>query len=288
MPSDRDLERELRELGSHVEYPPTPDLARAVRRRLDQEGTERQARSRKIWPFLPPFRWAVAAAALALIVAAPVLSPTMRDAVTGWFEAGEAASGGQAAGGAPSVESKGDVAESKGDLADSPSDTQGGFMPSSGGGGRYLGEGLEFGERVTLREARSGTDEPVLLPRAAGLGEPDEVYAREPREDGVTLVFRARPGLPPLGNTEAGLVLAERVGGIEAAYFPEEARPASGIERVEVDGKRGYWAPAGRDVPSRIELLGGSVLLWEQGDRALRLEADLPEEEAIRIAESVR
>jgi hypothetical protein len=286
MPSDRELERELRELGSHMDYPPTPDLARAVRSRLDQEGP---GRPRTIWPSLPPFRWAVAAAALALIVAAPVLSPTMRDAVTGWFEAGEAASGGQAAGGAPSVESKGEgVAESKGNLADSPADAKGGFMPSSGGGGRYLGEGLEFGERVTLREARSGTDEPVLLPRAAGLGEPDEVYAGEPREDGVTLVYHARPGLPSLGDTEVGLVLTERVGDVEAAYFPEEALPQAGFERVEVGGKRGYWAPAGRDLSSRTTLLGGSVLLWEQEGRALRLEADLSEGAAIRIAESVR
>ncbi|MCA1687261.1 MAG: hypothetical protein LC714_01370 [Actinobacteria bacterium] len=281
MSSDRELERELRALESHVEYPPTPDLARVVRRRLDQEETGRPARSRTIWSSIPQFRWAVAAAALALVVAAPVLSPTMRDTITGTFEAGEAANGGQAAGGAPPIESKGDVAESG-------STVQGESMPSSGGEGRYLGEGLGFGERVTLREARSGTDAPVLLPRAAGLGEPDQVYAGEPREEGVTLVYRARPGLPPLGNTEVGLVLTERVGGVEMAYFAEEARPESGFERVEVDGKRGYWAPAGRDASSRTGLLGGNILLWEQGDRAFRLEADLYEEGAIRIAESVR
>ena len=281
---ERELERELRELGSHVQYPPTPDLARAVRSRLDQEGPERPARSGTIWPSLPQFRWAMAAAALALIVAVPVLSPAMRDTVTGKFEVGEAARSEQAAGGAdgsPPVESKGDVAESA-------SEAQGEAIPSSGRGGRYLGEGLGFGGRVTLGEARAGTHAPVLLPQAAGLGRPDEVYAGEPREDGVVFVYRARPGLPPLGDTEVGLVLTERVGDVEAAYFPEEARPQAGFERVGVGGKRGYWAPAGRDLSSRTGLLGGSVLLWEQGDRALRLEADLPEEEAIRIAESVR
>jgi hypothetical protein len=277
MSPDRELEKELRDLGPHVEYPPTPDLARAVRRRLDQEGPWRHARSRMIWPSLPLSRWVVGVVALALIVAAPVLSPTMRDTFTGRFEAGQTAGG---ADGSPSIESKEDV-------AGAPSAARSETMPSSGRGGRYLGEGLGFGERITLMEARSATGAPVLLPRVAGLGEPDEVYAGEPREDGVVLVYRARPGLPPLGNTGVGLVLTERVGGVETAYFPEEARPEAEFERVEVDSKRGYWAPAGR-YASRSELLGGSVLLWEREGRALRLEADLSEGAAIRIAESVR
>ncbi len=273
MSPDRELERELRELGSHVEYPPTPELARAVRRRLDREGTARPARSRKIWPSLPSPRWAAAAAALVLVSAVPLLSPTMRETVNGWFDAGEAARSGQSAGdAAPSLESKEDA-------AGAPSAGR----SESGQGGRYLGEDLGLGERVTLGEARSRTGAPVLLPRAAGPGEP-EVYAGDPREDGVTLVYRARPGLPPLGDTGVGLILTERIGGVETEYLPEERR----FERVEVGGEPGYWAPAGRDPSSRSGLLGGSVLLWEQGDRALRLEADLPEEEAIRVAESVR
>jgi hypothetical protein len=287
MSPDRELEKELRDLGPNVEYPPTPDLARAVRRRLDQEGTGRRARSRMVWPPLPLSRWAVGAVALAvalaLIVAAPVLSPTMRDTLTGRFEAGQTASSGQAAGGADSSPST----RSKEEAAEAPSVARSEAVPGSGRGGRYLGEGLGFGERITLREARSGTGAPVLLPRAAGLREPGEVYAEEPREGGVVLVYRARPGLPPLSNTGVGLVLTERVGGVETAYFPEEERPEAEFERVEVDGKRGYWAPA-RRYASRSGLLGGSVLLWEQEGRALRLESDLSEGAAIRVAESVR
>ena len=278
MPPDRDLERELRELGSHVEYPPTPNLARAVRRRLEGEGTGRPARSRTIWSSLPPSRWAVAAAILVLAVVAPLLSPAMRDTVNGWFEAGGAARSSQSAGGSPAIESKEDAAAA-------PSAARSEPVPGSGQGGRYLGEGLGFGERVTLGEARSRTDAPVLLPRAAGPGGP-EVYAGDPREDGVTLVYRARPGLPPLGKTEVGLILTERVGGVETAYFPDATRAEAGFERVEVGDEPGYWAPAGRDASFRS--LGGSVLLWEQGELALRLEVDLPEEEAIRVAESVR
>jgi Domain of unknown function (DUF4367) len=273
---DRELERELRELGSHIEYPPTPDLARAVRRSLDEDGTARPTRSRRFWSSLPSLRWAVAATAFLLIVAVPTLSPAMRATVTGWFEAGQTAGSGQAAGGSREVP----AAESGGDAALAP----------SAGGPRPSGEG--FGERISLREARSGVVAgELLLPET--LGKPDEVYAgKPPDEEGVTLVYGARSGLPPLGNTGIGLVLTEVPGGVESAYFPEGERPEAGLQRVQVGGKPGYWVPAGRGVPSPIgrseARLHGSILLWEQEGVALRLEAEIPKQEAIRIAESVR
>jgi hypothetical protein len=273
---DRELERELRELGSHIEFPPTPDLARAVRRSLDEDGTARPTRSRRFWSSLPSLRWAVAATAFLLIVAVPTLSPAMRATVTGWFEAGQTAGSGQAAGGSREVP----AAESGGDAALAP----------SAGGPRPSGEG--FGERISLREARTGVVAgELLLPET--LGKPDEVYAgKPPDEEGVTLVYGARSGLPPLGNTGIGLVLTEVPGGVESAYFPEGERPEAGLQRVQVGGKPGYWVPAGRGVPSPIgrseARLHGSILLWEQEGVALRLEAEIPKQEALRIAESVR
>jgi hypothetical protein len=273
---ERELERELRELGSHIEYPPTPDLARAVRRSLDEEGTARPTRSRRFWSSLPSLRWAVAATAFLLIVAVPTLSPAMRATVTGWFEAGQTVGSGQAAGGPREVP----AAESGGDAALAP----------SAGEPRPSGEG--FGERISLREARTGVVAgELLLPET--LGKPDEVYAgKPPDEEGVTLVYDARSGLPPLGDTGIGLVLTELPGGVESAYFPEGERPGAGLQSVQVGGKPGYWVSSGRGVPSPIgrseERLHGSVLLWEQESVALRLEAEIPKQEALRIAESVR
>ncbi len=99
MPPDRDLDRELRDLG--VEYPPTPDLAASVRGRLEAEagGSGSPVRSR-------PQLWWIAAAALALLVAVPVFSLAMREMGGGAFSAGGGAavesggSGGREAGGA--------------------------------------------------------------------------------------------------------------------------------------------------------------------------------------------
>jgi hypothetical protein len=96
---ERELERELRELGPRIEYPPTPDLLRAVRSRFD-EGTERTPRRGRFWPALPALRRAAVAAAVVLIVAAPALSPAVRATVVDLFGTGQAAStvqGGEAA-----------------------------------------------------------------------------------------------------------------------------------------------------------------------------------------------
>lgn len=261
MRRDRELERELGELGSRIEYPPTPDLARAARRRLEEE--ERTPRRGGFGLPTLSARWA-AAAALLLFLAVPLLSPATRETFSGPFVAGPAADGGKPRG----------VAVESGDGAPRPSSP-----------GRA--------ESITLREARAraGDGAPVLLPRAKELGEPDEVYALgRPSRGGVALVYRSRPGLPPLGGTEIGLVLTELPGDLESTYL-EEAVSMRGFEEVRVGGGGGYWIPDGRRLARpdhRTWRPRAGVLLWEREGRALRLEADLPKGEAIRIAESTR
>lgn len=94
---ERDLDRELRELANRMQYPPTPDLSRAMRERLE-ENPAPAARRGGFWSHLPSSRWAVAAA-LALVFLIPAFSPTMRDTVTDIFAAQGAGSGVQGAGG---------------------------------------------------------------------------------------------------------------------------------------------------------------------------------------------
>ena len=101
MQPDRDLDRELRDLGPRVEYPPVPDLARSVRGRLEAEDgiAGSPARSR-------PQLWWIAAAALVLLVAVPVLSLAFRGMGGGAFSGGA----GGAAGGGGAMESGGQEA----------------------------------------------------------------------------------------------------------------------------------------------------------------------------------
>ena len=95
-PPEMGLERDLRDLGSRIEYPPTPDLARAVRHRLDaQEGAHTPARGPWRFPLSP--RWAVPAAALVLILFV-ALSPAVRGSLSDLFSSGQAASSGAGGG----------------------------------------------------------------------------------------------------------------------------------------------------------------------------------------------
>lgn len=288
---DRRLEDELRDLGSRIEYPTTPDLARAARLRLEEDEAQPPPRRWSWTPFLSP-RWAVAAV-LVLVAIAPILSPGIRDSVGNLFVTGQDA--GSAAGGdAAQSEERAADKEAPSSLAES-SKTESGGMRAAGGSavpesgsslGRLHAERLGLEVEVSLREARESG--PVLVPRATKLGEPDGVYVTgSSRDGGVVLVYRAGPGLPPLGDTNVGLILTELPGDLASAYLSHETGP--GPREVSVGGARGYWAASGQSASvKRTGDLRAGALLWEQDGRALRLESGLPQREAIQLAASVR
>lgn len=98
MPPNKDpnIENELRDLGSHIEYPPIPDLASSIRGRLGAETSGGGGRDRR----LPAWTGWVVAAALLLLVAVPALSLAVRGLGAGaGGMAGGAAEGGGAGGG---------------------------------------------------------------------------------------------------------------------------------------------------------------------------------------------
>jgi hypothetical protein len=257
---DRELERELRELGALIDYPPTPDVAHTARRVLDEEN-DRPRRFRMAFPTL---RWAAVAAAFVLVVAVPTLSPGLRATIGDWFVAEEIQSAGRPAVDAGSAERQSEAG-----------------APAAGDSKSGESLALQFsGERISLREARARMDGALLRPRMPKLGKPDEVYAAGTSgKNGVVLVHR--DGLPPLGDTGINLVLTETPGNVESAYLRGKTTVRSELEKVSMDGGPGYWGSAGHRRP-------GHVLLWEKRGVALRLEVNLPKEQAIRIAESVR
>jgi hypothetical protein len=270
---DRELESELRELGVLISYPPTPDVAHATRNLLDEEVN---AQPRRFRMSLPALRWAAVAAAFALLVAVPTLSPGLRATVSGLFveEDSRVAGGSAPDAGSSEKQSEANVPDSGvsngSKVVRSPAPTPG-----------------SKGVRITLQEARARSGGTLLLPRTPELGRPDDLYALETtRKVGVMLIYRE--GLPALDDTGVGLILTETRGDVGTAYLAGKSPVEFRLDRVNVDGRPGYWGPAGR-LPSRKDRrLPGNVLLWEQSGVALRLEADLPKERAIRIADSVR
>lgn len=307
MPPDREpnLENELRDLGPRIEYPTTPDLASSVKDRLEAEDHT---------PVSPsgPSLWWLAAAALVLLTALPVLSLVVGGGMGGAGSmaggaggggsenSGEQAAGGSEAGNGPTALSAGGA--QAGSAAGAASVTSGEAataFPAAGAeagssagpsGRRVFGEGLGLGERITPREARARSDAPVLLPRSPVLGRPDEVYDRTGSPGFVYLYRDAYPRLPGLDDTRIGLLLTQTPGDAKTAYLPDGAVEGSDLDAVSVNGAEGYWVPASGDAPEIARSAGllAGVLLWEREGQALRLEADVPKAEAVRIAESVR
>lgn len=270
-PSDAELERALADLGKRVAYPPTPDLSRVVRSRL--EATPRRPGSAlldRLWP-IPSRLWrplVVAALALLLLGGSLLtLSPAARTAV-----AERLGLRGIAIVHQPTV-----------------------LTPTTG----PVAASLHLGERVSLDEARRRVAYPVVAPTLPELGTPDEIYVDESVGGGqVALVYRARPGLPAAAETGVGLLVTQFRGDLDPGIFGKGLGPDTRLEQVTVNGGRGFWIEGkphlfyyrdanGDDRSERVRL-AGNVLLWEQGDLTLRLEGAPSKDEAMRIAASIR
>lgn len=291
---DDGLEKELGEIGARIEYPPTPDVSRTVRRRIDTE----RSRPHNPLRMLARPKWVAAAATILLSLTA--LSPTMRSTISDYASSG--ASSGASGAGASSAPSSDYAPEATGQpVQEPPSGEAAGGAAAAGaaasgssaaGPATPPGAALGLGERLSPSEARTRVGE-LLLPYTLELPvESGVIYAGGPsRGDGIVLVFGPEPGLPPLGDTDIGLLLVETSGNLNDAYTLAERTSGAHLEEVVVGGERGYWLPDGRSLRSRpggAWSLPGGALLWERGDVALLLRAKVPREEAIRIAESVR
>lgn len=273
-----DLERALSQAAPFVAYPDAGDLSGLVARRIREVPVPAARR----WavpnlrdllrpvarPILQP-AWLKAAVAVAVVVVmftgTLVFSPAARRAVAGWL-------------GLRGV---------KIEIVPSPSIT----LPPS------LGTGLDLGQRGTLAEIQPQVPFQILFP--AGLGPPDEMYLRtDLAVYEVTLVYRARPGLPAAAATGEGLLLSEFQASIDNQLIEKKVgSQVTRIEAVTVNRQPGYWIEGAHEVyllgPDGVPVadtvrMAGNVLLWEHGPITLRIEAAISEDQALRIARSVR
>ena len=290
--ADQDLERALRNLAGRIDYPSSPDLAPAVRRRLEHRPSRRRLPA--VGRLTPSWRRAAAAALviLLLIAAALASSPGLRDAVA------------QRLGlrgivittaPTPTVAPTTTVVVPGGEATARAATPTPSPLPSP----TASPVTLNLGTPDTLGDAVAQVPFPILVPDLPGLNAPDAVYVdKRAGAPVVTLAYRPRPGFPAAGTTGVTLLLTEFQGQVDQPFLQKGLEPGTRVTPVTVGGEPGYWIdgqlhqlvyldPQGQAQVDTARL-AGNTLVWTHGDLTLRLESQLSEEDALKVGASLR
>ena len=253
--TDVELERALRELGPRYPYPPTPNLAVAVRRRIVARPAP-PVRRLALWRH--PLRLALAAAVvLVLLGAAALINPTTRDAIAHFFHV------------------RGVIVSRV-----SPLPSLSPVTP------------LNLGRRTTMADAQSSVSFTIAVP--AALGAPDAVYVVTGTPGGeVALAYAPRPGIPLVKQTGLGLLITEFRGDLLPGFLTKEVGPSTTLQETSVNGDPGWWVAgephtvfvkvSGTDYQVQLRM-AANTLIWEHGGVTYRIESGLSKADAFRIA----
>jgi hypothetical protein len=153
---------------------------------------------------------------------------------------------------------------------------------------------LQLGERTTLADARAQVS--VVVPAATGFRTPEEVWFTPVGGGGVSLVYRARPGLPAAEHTGVGLLVQEFAGETQTSvnkFLTAGVR----AEQVTINSDRGVFISGGEHTifynatdGTQIQTSGrlvGNALIFQRGPLTIRLEGDLSRDRMVAIAESL-
>jgi hypothetical protein len=285
-----ELEQQLTALGAELDWPATPDLAARTylpARRSHQvtspqagkypakpgDGEIQAGIARGRWggasgTYLER-RWALAAVAVVIALAALVAYQPSRDAIANWLNV--------------------HTSIQRVHVLATPS-------PQPPG---PLGERLGLGGRTTLTAARKQVTWHIGIP--ASLGQPDEVYlqppADAPAQGEVTLVYATRPGIAVAGQTGVSVLITEARGAVNKNFFGKMLGPGTTLEEVSVAGHQGYWiagAPnvffftdANGNFRNETMRLATNTLILDDGGTVVRIEGNLTKAQALQIAASL-
>jgi hypothetical protein len=253
-----ELEQRLTQLGRELDWPETPDLAPAVRRRLASPAPARHRR-----PVVFRRSLAIALASL-LVVAGGVFAavPGVRDAVLEFFHL------------------QGATVERRPSIPSAPELRV-----------------LDLGRRTTLERASGELSFTPLLPHAAGRPDGVFVSTRAPGGE-LSLTYGPAAGMPSTGGTGLGLLVGEFRGDLAPEYLGKIAGQATRVERLRVDGDRAIWIegaphlffyrPPDSEFAESELRLAYNVLLLERGNLLVRLEGAFSRERALELARSLR
>ena len=274
---DERLEAQLRRAADRLPYPPTPDLATAVRARLAADAPRRATRSRTV------LRLGLALVVLALALLAV---PQVRAAIGAVLRIGAVRISLPAP--APTSTLRTTVpARPTARIAPTPTIDATRFGPLA-----PLGQ---LDGETSLAQARSTLSFPVRLPTyPPAVGQPDRVYVQNlgPAPHGQTTILVWLVS----GSRDAVRMSLWEID--EDVFAEKSADMQIRIAETQVQGRPALWIqgphmlrfrfPGGEDHFELARLVDGQVLIWTQGTITYRLETTLPLGEAVKVAESLR
>jgi hypothetical protein len=263
------LEQKLQTAGTDLRYPPTPPIASSVMERLKRPRRPLAAK-----------RWSWAVLAVVVLLSALMLVPPARAAILEVIQIGVVrifrgpsmppAAVPTSTQGAPIMQ----VPLTATPITHTPPTVT--SIPTI----------LDIAGETTLSEAQASVKFRIMLPTIpADLGKPDHVYLQNPGDAMLILVW-----LQPLHHDQMRMSLQEIAPG---SWAIGKFNPPT-IQDTSVNGKPAVWTGGPYMLESRNHnyvnrrLIAGHVLIWEQNKITYRLETDLPLEEAIKVAESLK
>ena len=255
-----DLEEQLTAMSVAIEWPPTPALRPVLSRPARREGWG-------LWRLQT--RWALAAAAVLLIVATLLAYTPSRDAIAGWLNLHTT------------------ILRTQNQPTPSP-------LPSG-----QLGEHLGLGSPTTLEGARKQVTWKIGVP--SSLGQPDAVYVKlpptGPSGGEVTLVYAQRPDIHAYGVTGVSILVTEARGKTNEIYFQKMLGQDATLEPTTVNGHAGYWiagsphqfvfTDADGNIYSDTLRLATNTLIFDNNGTIVRIEGDMTKSQALEIASSL-
>jgi hypothetical protein len=157
------------------------------------------------------------------------------------------------------------------------------------------GADLNLGDPIHLVEVAQAVNFVVRVPTGANIGAPDGVYLSDDGE--VTMVWAHGQTLPAAGDTDVGLLLAQRQIDAPRHIGDKALGPGTEFQILEVEGHAALWIEGtphtltfldSDDQPvEETTRLAANVLLWEANGVNHRLETTGDLESALAIVETL-